>query len=148
MDIAGPTHFDEAHYSKIKAQLLDYGLEDRVSLHGILNDEALEQAYLQSDLFVLASRHEGYGMVFAEAITRGIPVVALRAGAVPQTVPQGCGILVEPDNVEALREALCRAISDGEFRQTLKKNALASRDAFPTWNEAASMFSSCLGEFS
>ena len=148
LEIVGPTHFDETYYSKLEAQIVDYGLRDRISFRGILDEDELELAYQQSDLFVLASRHEGYGMVFAEAITRGIPVIALHVGAVPQTVPQGCGILVEPDNVEALREALHRAIIDDDVKQLLKDNAIASRNVFPSWDEAASRFSNCLKEFS
>ena len=64
---------------------------------------------------------------------RGLPVVAARAGAVPSTVPPSAGILVPPDNVPALREALAALISDGGLRQTLSDAAWDHAQTLPRW---------------
>ena len=74
-------------------------------MRGAVGDDELARLHAEADVFVLASRHEGYGMAFAEAINHGLPVIGTRAGAIPETVPAGAGILVDPDDAPALAAA-------------------------------------------
>src|SRR5262249_22679124 len=93
-------------------------------------------------LFVLPSRFEGYGMAYAEAIAHGLPVVCTSAGAIPQTVPPGAGVLVPPDNVEALAAPLQQLISKPEERERLAASARSA--AFASWREQAALFARVL----
>ena len=85
------------------------------------------QLYAAADLFVLPSRFEGYGMAYAEAIAHGVPVVGTTAGAIPDTVPAGAGVLVPPDDVDALAAALRRLIEDPARARTRSRPARARR---------------------
>ena len=67
-----------------------------------------------SDIFVLASRFEGYGMAFTEAIAHGLPVIGTTAGAIPETVPEGAGLLTPPDDIA--RPLVRGAAADRGFR--------------------------------
>lgn len=84
-------------------------LGDRVRWLGNVSRARLAAEYNRADLFCLPSVQEGFGIVFLEAMAAGRPVVAARAAAAPEVVPQG--VLVEPDDAESLAaalESLCR----------------------------------------
>jgi glycosyltransferase involved in cell wall biosynthesis len=116
------------------------GVCDRVAVLGAVPPERITELFLASDVFVLASRFEGYGMALTEAIAHGIPVVSTMAGAIPQTVPVGTGLLVPPDDTAALAQALRRLISDPAERRRLATNARAAAARLPTWQDSARLF--------
>jgi glycosyltransferase involved in cell wall biosynthesis len=66
-----------------------------------------------SDLFVLPSTRESFGLVILEALALGVPVIATRVGGVPEIIQTGeTGILVEPRNPEALADAMIWALTN------------------------------------
>jgi glycosyltransferase involved in cell wall biosynthesis len=118
-----------------KLVLLRFG--SRARMTGAISDQELAGLYDSADLFVLASRHEGYGMAFTEAIAHGLPVVGTRAGAIPETVPDGAGILVPPDDVAALAAALRSMITDADLRARCAAVARRAAALLPTWDATA-----------
>ena len=101
-----------------------------------------------ADLFVLPSRYEGFGMAFTEAIAHGIPVVGTTAGAIPEAVPTGAGMLVPPDDVDALAGTLRRLIERPDERARLAAGARAAAAGLMTWAEAGRRFAHVLDEAS
>ncbi len=97
------------------------GLGDRVRLLGaVAEDRQVREEYARASCFCLPSLQEGFGIVFLEAMATGLPVVAGRAGAVPEVVPDGeAGVLVEPTDPEALADALVRVLTDDELARRL-----------------------------
>ncbi len=122
------------------------GLAGRVSILGALADEELACRYGAADLFVLPSRFEGYGMVFAEALARGLPILACHAGAVRETVPPEAGLLVPPNDSAALGQALRSLMADPVLRRRLAKGARAAGSRLPTWQDAVAAFAAALEE--
>ena len=81
-------------------------LEGRVELIGPFTKAQLADLLASSDLFVHPSRHETFGLVLAEAMSAGLPVVAPDQTAPPEYVDDGCGVLVAPDDVDAIARAM------------------------------------------
>jgi glycosyltransferase involved in cell wall biosynthesis len=122
-----------------------------VSLAGELDDAALEAAYDNADVFVLATLRETYGMAVAEALAHGVPVVTTATGAAADLVGAaegGAGLLVPPGDEAALAAALSRLIGDAELRARLAAGARRVRDCLPTWEEAGAKMAAALERFS
>ena len=144
LTIAGDRTRDEAASAQLDADIASHGLADRIDVLGALPQDRLASLYVGSDLFVLASRFEGYGMAFAEALVHGLPVVGTTAGAVPDTVPPDAGVLVEPDDVKALTRTLRMLIENPKERQWFASGALAAGAALPTWEESAKLLAGAI----
>jgi glycosyltransferase involved in cell wall biosynthesis len=140
LTIAGDCTRDPATADRLARDIADRRLADRVTLAGAVSDARLEALYVSADLFVLPSRYEGYGMGFAEAIAHGLPVIGTNAGAIPDTVPAGTGLLVPPDDAPALAAALRRLIADADERGRLAAAARAAAAQLPTWADSAVLF--------
>ena len=88
----------------------------KVELAGAVPPDEIGDWYRRARLVCVPSRREGFGMVTAEALAAGRPVVATAVGAAPQFVTDGVnGCLVPPDDAEALAEALAQALQSGEL---------------------------------
>ena len=144
LTIAGDRSRDPATAQQIEADVARLGLTERVTLAGAVSDERLDALHDGADLFVLPSRYEGYGMAFAAAIARGLPVIGTDAGAIPEAVPADAGILVPPDNVPALAAALYRLITDAGERGRLAAAARTAAARLPTWADSAMLFARAL----
>lgn len=144
LTIAGDRTRNPAAAAQLDADIEAHGLGDRIAVLGAVPPEKIVELYLASDIFVLASRFEGYGMALAEAIGHGLPVVSTTAGAIPDTVPAGTGLLVPPNDVTALAQALRRLIGDPAERQRLATNARAAASRLPTWQDSARLFAEAI----
>jgi glycosyltransferase involved in cell wall biosynthesis len=144
LTIAGDRTRSLAAAAQLDAAIKAHGFSDRVAVLGAVSPERINELFLASDVFVLASRFEGYGMALAEAIAHGVPVVSTMAGAIPDTVPAGTGLLVPPNEVAGLAHALRCVISDPAERRRLARNARAAAAQLPSWQDSARLFASAI----
>lgn len=133
--LVGADDRDPEWTRRLKSRAAGLGLAGRISFAGAVADADTELA--SAGIFVLPSRHEGYGMAYAEALAHGLPTVGCRAGAVPDVVPEEAGALVPPDDPSALAGAIARLLTDPEAHRRAADAAWAVGRALPTWQDTA-----------
>ncbi|ACY13180.1 glycosyl transferase group 1 [Haliangium ochraceum DSM 14365] len=146
-DIVGDAAVAPEHTRAIEALLGDAGVADRVRFRGLVAREQLGAHYAEADLFALLARDEAYGMVFAEAQSFGLPVLALREGGPCEIVEHaGTGLLCAPDDPDDAARALRALLGDQGMRSRLSENARQLR--FPGWPETAAAFTAACARLS
>jgi glycosyltransferase involved in cell wall biosynthesis len=109
---------DGAHRAEYEELSRRLGLGDAVQFLGVRAD--VPELLRAADLLVLPSRHEGFGLVLAEAMACGTPVVAARIGPVPEIVDDGeTGRLFAPEDTKGLAAAVRDLLVDPEMRRRL-----------------------------
>lgn len=142
--IAGSLTTHPAFAQRVRDIAAGAGVADRVRMPGVLTGAELADAYRRTDLLVAPSRVEASGMAIAEALRRGIPVVATSAGGIPQTVAGGAATLVPPGQPAALRDVLDRWMTDPSLRRRVKAEALGARTRLPRWADTAAVVADAL----
>lgn len=110
-------------------------LEQRVFCTGPLTTNDLQLLYAHAALFVFPSRYEGFGMPILEAMACGVPVITSTASALPE-VASDAAVLVAPDDVRALADAMVRVLENEALREALKEKG-QERVRQYTWEQAA-----------
>lgn len=100
---------DGPELSSLEAMASQLGIDGRVSFAGALDREQVRDWMRWCDLFVLASDHETFGVVAAEAMSCGKRVVATRSGGVEFVIQDGTGVLVPRGDIEAIARAILDA---------------------------------------
>ena len=146
--LVGSLDSDPAYVRRLRRQVAEHGLGDRVALSGPRVGDELRRAYAGSDLVVLPSRLEAYGMVITEALAVGLPVVASAVGGIPEalgTTASGTpGLLVPPDDPLALRAALSDWLLDADLGRRLRRAALVRGSELPGWDVTTGCLASVL----
>jgi glycosyltransferase involved in cell wall biosynthesis len=107
---------------KLKGLCAQLGITDRVHFIGYVNDDMKYKYLRASDFFVLSSLHEGYGIVFQEAMYSGLPVVATNVGGQTDFLREGRNsLLTPPQEPQALAASLEKLGSDPVLRQKMGK---------------------------
>lgn len=105
----------------MRARFADAGAAGRVELRGFVPDEALPAVYHEADIAVVSSLiYESFSYTCAQAMASGLPVVASGIGGIPETLADGeCGMLIPPNDADALTDALLTLIRSPELRQRM-----------------------------
>ncbi len=130
--------------ARVQGMIRDLRLEDHITLAGELDATAMEEHYDRSDLFVLATLRETYGMAVAEALAHGLPVVTTATGAAQDLVGSEAGILLAPGDDRSLTDALTRFMADEDLRSRLAAGARRVRPSLRRWDETIATMAATL----
>jgi glycosyltransferase involved in cell wall biosynthesis len=122
----------------MEAWPLPGGVPDGVDFRGILPPSEVKKLYDSSDLFVMPSRMEPFGLVFAEALSRGLPCVARNACAMPEIITEGVsGALINKDDEYELAAAVASVLADDQIYKNCRERAPRIAEYF-SWERTAS----------
>jgi len=144
LTIVGALDRDRVHAAGLAALAEELGIAARITFAGEVSDAALDALWHGTDLFALATWHEGYGMAVAEALKRGIPVALTAGGAVADLAPVEASVTVPPGEWTALSRAMRRLIFDGELRRRMAGHAFDAGRKLPSWETQADAFAAVL----
>jgi glycosyltransferase involved in cell wall biosynthesis/SAM-dependent methyltransferase len=113
----------------LRVWLKEFGIADTALPTGFVSDDEMAALYNAAHLFVHPSRHEGFGLPVLEAMQCGAPVIAARAGALPEVVSDA-GVLVNPDEPAAFAQAIETLARDEARRRSLKEVSLRQATRF------------------
>ena len=137
LTIVGADDRNAATSASVRHLIVAKGLAERVTLVGAVDQAELSDYYAKTDLFVMPSLFEGYGMVLAEAMARGLPIVCTTGGAAAETVPSGAALKVPPGDAAALAKAIRQVLGDTELRTRMAEAAWIAGLALPRWEDTA-----------
>ncbi len=126
-------------YARSVLRMLDHlGIADQISLLGAQPPEHVGAWLSRSDVFVMPSWHEGFGIAYLEAMGHGVPPIGTIRGGASDLIEDGVsGYLVPPGNPEMLAERLSELSADRDLLHQMSLRARARYQAHPTWEESA-----------
>lgn len=137
LDVVGDTAVAPRYTQAINAQIQEDGLSPNVTLAGSLPDDELIHWMAHSHLLIVPSSYEGYGIVYLEGMSFGLPAIAGRGGAAHEIVTDGVdGFLVDHQQTDKLTNVILDLHHD---RERLVNMSLAAHKRFlihPTWDES------------
>jgi glycosyltransferase involved in cell wall biosynthesis len=139
LEVVGSLDTDAEYVRHVKAQIQDLDLSDRVSLLGTLTGEQLAVRYAESQLLAAPSSYEGFGLVYLEGKSYGVPALASTTGAAREVVTHDLdGFLVNPANPGAMAELVFGLHHDRAKLAAMSLAALDRFQSYPTWEASAS----------
>jgi glycosyltransferase involved in cell wall biosynthesis len=138
VDIVGALNSEPTYAKQIQEFISVHALSSFVFLHGPLDQERLMEKFRQAHILVVPSSYEGYGIVYLEGMSFGLPAIGTTAGAAREIITEGIdGFLIGPENADMLASRL-KDLS--EKRDVLIRMSLAARERYlrqPRWSETA-----------
>ena len=108
---------------------------------GPVKPQELDHYYQQASVFCLPTQLEPFGMVFIEAMTAHLPIVATRIGAIPDFVEEGKnGFLVSPDDVQGIADALLRLLQNPKMCRVFGKYSFQLTEDRYSWSAVGEIF--------
>jgi glycosyltransferase involved in cell wall biosynthesis len=146
LTIVGPSDRNPDALAALHTAIQDTGLGNRITLIGAVSTAELDRLYDTADLFLMPSLYEGYGMVLAEAMARGLPIVCTTGGAAAETVPADAGIKVPPGDEKALSDAILRVLNDAGLRRRMGEASWSAGQKLPRWDDTARIIAGVIRE--
>jgi glycosyltransferase involved in cell wall biosynthesis len=127
--------YDEVEKKKIDELIIHLGLKENVVITGFIPDETLKDYFQMSDVYVMPSYNEGFGIVFIEAMYYGLPVIAgNKDGSIDALFNGKLGTLIDPMDINALEYAINVNLAHTK-KYKIDKNILMANFGYDVYKE-------------
>jgi glycosyltransferase involved in cell wall biosynthesis len=148
LNVIGNTTVDEIYMKKIVNQISKLKLTSKVKILGTLTDVEVAEYLKRSHTLVVPSSWEGFGIVYLEAMSFGLPVIACNQGAAHEIITSGSdGFLVGINDYHAIADHINSLMKDKKLLMDMSRLALKTYNNHLTWEESASLTREFLLEF-
>ncbi len=130
---------DTAYYDQVTTLIDRLDLSAQVTMAGELSDDHLRSVLRDSHLLAVPSQYEGFGIVYLEGMSFGLPAIATTAGGATEVVTDGqTGVLVDPGDTTAITTAVRTLAADRTQLAQMGKAARKRYETHPSWAKTAS----------
>jgi glycosyltransferase involved in cell wall biosynthesis len=137
LDVVGSLDADPGYVRRVFSRVDVLGLLNKIKFHGEMEDQKLMRIYEASQLLVVPSSFEGFGIVYLEGMRFGLPGIGTNQGAAREIIQSGKnGYLIAPDDVSGLANLLTGLHHDRRRLKVLRINAWKHQQQFPSWGES------------
>jgi glycosyltransferase involved in cell wall biosynthesis len=137
LDIYGTGEYEE----ELKELVKEKQLQRKVLFHGFKPSKEIAKKLNEADVFIHPSLTEAFGMVFAEAMACGLPIIATRVGGIPEIVEDGKnGFLVKPGDVQGLKKAIQKLKGNPTLMKQMGKDSLKKVKERFSWEKVAQAY--------
>ena len=145
LDIVGDINIEPNYVESLSNLIKTYQMQSKVFFHGLVSSERLWKYYESADIFVLPSILEGFGISLLEAARFGLPIVSTKSGAIPELIRnRENGLLVPPEDPEALANAILELITNRELRGRIARKAWEESREDYSWETVGESFMKAL----
>ena len=141
LHLAGRADIEPDYTMLVQQEAVKGGVQ--LIIHGFLPKKDLNKLFCNSDIFVLPSLYETFGMVAVEAMSFGLPVICTNVGGIPEFITHGeNGLLFKPGDVEDLVKNLRYLCRSSSSRERIGRQARKVVQTLPSWEDTRKGFQS------
>ena len=138
IDVIGSLTTDSTYAKQMQEFVTVNGLSSIVTFHDSLNNEPLVEKLKHAHVLIVPSSYEGFGIVYLEGMSFGLPAIGTTAGAAGEIIEHGkTGYLIQPNDSTMLANHISTLASNRELLTHLSLNARQRYLQQPSWNETA-----------
>lgn len=136
LSIIGGLHFDLKYTDKILKMITYLNLDKNVKVLGSLDIENVKSELLSHHVLAVPSYYESFGIVYAEAMGAGLPVIACKSGGAQEIVADKInGFLVAPGDIVMVRDSISKLIENRKLLKKMSLSSLAAYENMSSWDE-------------
>lgn len=136
LSVIGDLYFDVKYSSQILKMVTQFKLVGNIKFLGTLDEANLNKELLSHHVLAVPSYYESYGIVYAEAMGAGLPVIAGKLGGSSEIIANNCnGFLVTPGNIQMLKDVIYQLITNRELLIKMSQSSLSAYQNLASWDE-------------